>query len=154
MSEIERKFRLPVLPAADTLGQGVRIVQGYVLVEPVEVRLRKKAERCYLTVKGPGSIEREEWETEIPEWVFERLWPSTEGKRIEKTRYAVEHASFVLEVDEYHGALSGLVTMECEFVSREAGAVFVLPDWASGAEDVSADERLKNYSLALRGLAT
>jgi len=152
MAEIERKFRLPTLPESRVLGHGDLVLQGYMLIETVEVRLRKRAERCYLTVKGQGTIERDEWETEIPLWVFGQLWPHTAGRRIEKTRYVVEHSGLFLEVDEYHGELSGLVTLECEFDNRMAANGFVLPSWASTAQDVSADQSLKNRNLAVHGL--
>ena len=154
MAEIERKFRLPTLPDPRILGDGDLVLQGYLLTDAVEVRVRKRADRCYLTVKGQGTIERDEWETDIPAWAFGQLWPETAGRRIEKTRYLVQHSGFSLEVDEYHGQLRGLVILECELDSREAANGFELPEWASTAQDVSADQRFKNRNLAVHGLPT
>ena len=115
--EIERKFLLTASPEAALLGVGVAIAQGYL---ENGLRLRRKGERCFLTLKGEGTIAREEWETEIPRWVLEQLWPATAGRRLEKTRYLVRHGAWTLEVDEYHGPLCGLWTLECEFPDEAA----------------------------------
>jgi CYTH domain-containing protein len=150
--EVERKFRLPALPDPRLLGAGVSVAQGYLPVDPAEMRIRQKGERYYLTVKGDGDVDRAEWETEVPRWVFDRLWPQTAARQVHKTRYSVAHAGLVLEIDEYHGGLAGLVTLECEFPTLDAATTFVLPDWARAAEEVSSDARFKNRRLAERGL--
>ena len=98
--EIERKFRLGTLPARQILGSGIRVDQGYLLIGEGELRVRRKGDRCYLTVKAEGGLERDEWDTPMPAWAFILLWPKTEGRRIEKTRYAVPHDALTLEVDE------------------------------------------------------
>ena len=109
-------------------------------------------ERCYLTLKGAGGLSRAEWETEIPAWVFEQLWPGTLGRRLEKTRYLVPHGEHRLEVDEFRGGLVGLWLMECEFESEAAAGQFVPPAWAAAARDVTLDLRYRNASLAVLGL--
>lgn len=150
--EIERKFRLTALPDPKQIGAGVDIAQGYLSVSPVEMRVRKKGDRCYLTVKGDGDIDRAEWETEIPFWVFDRLWPQTVARQLSKTRYSVPDGDRLLEIDEYHGALAGLVTLECEFPTVDASSTFIPPPWVGPAEDVSTDARYKNHRLAEWGL--
>ena len=150
--EIERKFRLGTLPARQILGSGIRVDQGYLLIGEGELRVRRKGDRCYLTVKAEGGLERDEWDTPMPAWAFILLWPQTEGRRIEKTRYAVPHDALTLEVDEYHGHLDGLFTMECEFPDRLVAERFVIPEWASGAYEVTDDPAYKNKALAVHGL--
>jgi CYTH domain-containing protein len=146
--EIERKFRLPALPSID-LGAGEPIRQGYILNGATELRVRAKgASRYYLTVKGEGTLSRSEWETEIPKDVFEALWPFTSRLRLVKTRYLVPHGTLTLEVDEYHGAHTGLVTLECEFPDERAAREFTLPDWAAHAVDVTEDPAYRNQNLA------
>jgi adenylate cyclase len=108
-------------------------------------------ERHFVTLKGEGTLVRAEWETEVPPWVFERLWPATEGARIEKTRFRVAHQGRVLEVDEYHGSLAGFWSLECEFPTEEAAARFVAPAWAAVLE-VTEDPAYLNSNLAMRGL--
>jgi len=153
MTEIERKFRLHCMPKGILLSPGKYIEQGYLITENGELRVRRKGTRCYLTVKGGGDLSRDEWETEIPIWAFQTLWPATEGRRIEKRRYTIYSGEDCkLEIDEYDGALRGLVIMEVEFPSEAAALWFILPVWADVITEVTADERYKNKSLAVSGL--
>lgn len=151
--EIERKFRLYHVPSGIMLGTGAYVEQGYLLTENGELRVRRKDLQCFLTVKGDGDLTRDEWEQEIPLWVFDTLWPATEGKRIEKHRYTIYSGDdYKLEIDEYDGALKELVTLECEFPSEEAAYAFYPPVWVGQAVDVTRDKRYKNKALAVNGL--
>jgi CYTH domain-containing protein len=147
--EIERKFVLAGPPPSELLGAGVEIAQGYL---PERLRIRRKGERCYITLKSEGGLAREEWETELPAWAFAQLWPHTDGRRLEKRRYALAHAGRTLEVDRYGGRLEGLWTLECEAACVEEARAFTLPAWASGAREVTEDPRYRNAVLAERGL--
>lgn len=149
MPEIERKFRLPGPPPSELLRDGESIDQGYILTDPAELRLRRRGHEYYLTVKGSGSLTRSEWETTIPQHVFESLWPQTEGRRLEKIRYIVPMPPVTLEIDEYRGRLAGLYVLEVEFSSESMARTFVLPDWAANAVDVTSDPSYKNKRLAL-----
>jgi adenylate cyclase len=150
-TEIERKFRLLHTPPVELFPGGTAISQGYVFAEDWELRLRSSADRYYLTIKSDGTISRAEWESEIPRWVFDSLWPKTEGRRLQKTRYKIPHGPLYIELEIYAGSLSGLVTLECEFPDERAAAQFVLPSWAESAIDVTEDKAYKNKALALRG---
>ena len=145
--EIERKWVLPGPPSV-LKGKVEPIAQGYIFTDNGELRLRSKGSHYYLTVKGDGDIIRDEWEVEIPKWVFETLWPKTEGKRVEKVRYTLGR----LEIDVYGGHLTGLVTLECEFPNESEAARFRLPQWAVSAVEVTNDKAYKNKNLAIRGL--
>jgi adenylate cyclase len=93
---------------------------------------------------------RVEEEIEIEADRFERLWPLTEGRRIEKTRYEIPlDDGLVIELDVYTGGLDGLVTAEVEFGSEEAAEAFEAPDWLG--PDVTEDLRYKNQRLARDG---
>jgi adenylate cyclase len=114
------------------------------------VRVRRRAGRAWLTVKSGAGRVRVEEEIEIEAERFERLWPLTEGRRIEKTRYELPaHDALVIEVDVYAGELEGLVTAEVEFPSEEAAEAFAAPDWLGA--DVTEDPRYKNQRLARDG---
>jgi adenylate cyclase len=91
-----------------------------------------------------------EEELAIEDERFERLWPLTEGRRIEKTRYEIpgEDGS-TIELDVYDGALDGLVVAEVEFDSEDAADRFAGPDWLG--EEVTDDKRYKNQRLACEG---
>jgi adenylate cyclase len=152
--EIEKKYLLTSTDRLPLPDEGKAIHQGYLDVPLGELRLRQLGERYFQTVKGDGTISREEFEIELPEWVFRQLWPATAGRRVEKTRYTLPHQGLMLEIDLYEGALRGLVVLEVEFPSLEAAEGFALPDWAlaAGAVDVTEDKRFKNKALAHHGL--
>jgi adenylate cyclase len=151
MPEIEKKFRLRAMPGR-SVGAGTHISQGYVFTEGGELRVRKKGDCFFITVKGEGALSREEWETPIPAWVFETIWPKTEGRRVEKIRYSVPYSGSTLEFDEYFGKLQGLITLEVEFPDIEAASRFSPPEWAAITADVTAEPAYKNKSLAVFGI--
>lgn len=151
MPEIEKKFRLRAMPGK-LLSPSTHISQGYVFTEGGELRVRKKGDGFFITVKGEGTLSREEWETQIPAWVFETIWPKTEGRRVEKIRNSIAYNGLTLEVDEYFGKLQGLITLEVEFPDIEAASRFSPPEWVAVTADVTADPAYKNKSLAVFGL--
>jgi len=114
------------------------------------VRVRRRDARAWLTVKsGEGRVRVEE-EIEIEPERFERLWPLTEGRRLEKTRYEISAVDgLVIELDVYRGDLDGLLTAEVEFPSEEAAEAYDVPDWLG--PDVTEDPRYKNQRLARDG---
>lgn len=152
--EIERKFLLSKLPPAELLRNEDKLMQAYLLTGKGELRIRSKTQKFFMTVKGEGTISREEWETEIPEWVFNQLWYGNETRCLVKLRYKIRHMGWWVEVDEYFAKLHGLITLECEFSSLEEAESFVLPPWAKDAVEVTEDQRYKNKSLTLIGLPT
>lgn len=153
MVEVERKFRLAELPPSELMVGGKTIEQRYVFADRGELRVRLKGERCIVTVKGDGEVARQEWEAkDVPRWAHDLLASHTVGRPVTKVRYEIPHGDLTLEVDVYADHLQGLLTMECEFESVEASGRFELPDWASGAVDVTSDARFKNKNLALVGL--
>ncbi|MEE4273245.1 MAG: CYTH domain-containing protein [Thermoanaerobaculales bacterium] len=150
--EVERKFLVDEVPN-DDMGAGAEIIQGYLAVgDGEEVRLRAKKGRCFLTVKRGSGLERAEVEVVIDREQFDPLWPATEGRRVEKTRYEVPVGSLTAELDRYHGALDGLLTVEVEFPSVEEAASFDPPEWFG--REVTDDARFKNQRLAVDGLPT
>ncbi len=64
------------------------IMQGYLAVaaDSTEVCVRCRAERCYLTVKSPGTVAHVGEEIEIDERRFRSLWRLTAGRRLRKRR--------------------------------------------------------------------
>jgi adenylate cyclase len=114
------------------------------------VRVRRRAGQTWLTVKAGGGRVRVEEEIEIEPDRFERLWPLTEGYRIEKTRYEIPaDDGLVIELDVYTGDLDGLLTAEVEFDSEEAAEAFAAPAWLG--PDITEDARYKNQRLAVDG---
>jgi CYTH domain-containing protein len=103
----------------------------------------------YLTVKSHGKLIREEREIQLTSEQFTALWPLTEHRRIEKTRYFVQAEGPLIEVDVYKTALSGLIVAEVEYTSVEQSLGFVPPEWFG--EEITDDDRYKNRSLAFNG---
>jgi adenylate cyclase len=152
-SEIERKFLVRELPAEIERRPPTDIRQGYVAIEPdgTEVRVRRRGDRAELTVKRGSGRTRAEHEVELDDDAFARLWPLTEGRRIEKTRYVLPlDPGLTLELDVYAGGLAGLATAEVEFASEADADAFDPPEWLG--REVTDDPRYKNQSLATAGL--
>lgn len=150
--EIERKFLLSEIPAGLLDGvEGEAIRQGYLIVEKDhELRIRRRASTCWMTLKQGQGLARKEQECAIEHEQFEMLWPLTTGRRLEKTRYAVKTDDLLLEIDIFAGSLKPLILMEVEFESIEASRAFAVPDYV--AREVTSDGTYKNASLAFNGL--
>lgn len=150
--EVECKFLVKSLPENLDQYPHEEISQGYVAIteDGTEVRLRKKGDRYFQTIKSGGGKIRTETEIEITEDQFNSLWQTTEGRRLEKIRYRISHDDQTIELDVYRGQLEGLISAEIEFDSSEASDQFVPPEWFG--KDVTDDRRYKNQNLALRGL--
>lgn len=159
--EIERKWRILngfqndfFISKVQVTGPNTEeIEQFYVVARPGEVRLRRKGDKFFLTIKGDGSLTREEHETEVPDWVFSQLRSAALGLVISKTRVTVVEDNITYEVDVYSGRFHSLIVVEVEFPSEEAARAFTLPDWILAADplEVTEDRRYKNKSLAMNG---
>ena len=145
--EIEKKFVLSAVPS--DLYLGTQILQGYITTSDLEVRIRDEGGFFFLTRKDGDGLIREEEEVEISREVFYLLWPTTEGKRIEKNRYEIRaQDGLVWEIDQYQGIHTGLVVAEVELPSAETQ--FTAPPTVAAVlvSDVTTDKRYKNKALA------
>ena len=153
--EIERKFLVLEPPAGLGRWPATRIEQGYIAIgaDGTEVRVRRRDGDWVLTVKGGGHRSRAEEEIGIDAECFARLWPLTEGRRLEKTRHLIPaREDLNIELDVYSGALTGLSVAEVEFASEEAAGAFEPPAWFG--PEVTDDSRYKNQRLASEGAPT
>ncbi len=150
--EIERKFlvdvaRLPPLPT------GSELEQGYLGSDPsVRVRVKRvgsETHTAWLTIKGPGDVEREEYEYAIPAADGEGLLRLAKH-RLAKVRYILDAGVEGLkwEVDRFKGSLEGLWLAEIEL--KHTMQRFDLPVWLG--REVSSEGGYTNASLARRGL--
>lgn len=150
--EIERKFRVARMP--DLSGaRAVPIRQGYLTLptDSVDLRLRAKGDKRLLTLKrGGAGLAREERETLIDAQAFDTLWPATEGRRIEKTRWTgTLPCGTTFELDVFEGRHAPLVLVEVEFDDLDAARAFIPPDWFGA--DVTEDAAYGNRVMALDG---
>lgn len=150
-TEVERKFLVDMLPEPELLGTPASIVQGYVVTgsDSAEVRLRRKGDRYYQTIKQGHGLSRLQTEVALSEEQFEAMWPHTEERRVIKNRHEIPFGPHVIELDVFRGSLEGLVIAEVEFDAVENAAEFVPPDWFG--EEVTDDARYQNRNLALHG---
>ncbi len=150
-SEIERKFLVPETPGTGVLGSGTVIRQGYLAVDKgVEVRLRLTEGTATLTVKAGTGLQRDEVEVSLGDAEARELWPHTDGRRVEKTRYRVAlGGEQVAEVDLYDGSLVGLCTVEVEFPTESAAVAFSPPGWFG--QELTAQPGWSNAALSLNG---
>jgi CYTH domain-containing protein len=148
--EIERKFLVERLPAGIEIDSEDEIAQGYLSTGDDQVRLRRRGNSHLITAKRGRGLIRDEVEVPLGRASFEELWPLTEGRRVEKTRRTTMVDGARVEIDTYHGPLSGLVTAEVEFADAAAAAAFTPPSWF--ARELTEDERYSNQRLAMEGL--
>ena len=149
--EIERKFTIKKLPENLEQYEKKELEQGYLCTGPV-VRIRKSNEEYILTYKSKqgivlaeGATARSCEEVELPltKEAYEHLKRKTDGALISKTRYIIPiENDRKIELDVFHGHLSGLQFAEVEFESEEEAAAFRMPDWF--LEDVTFDRRFSN----------
>ncbi len=144
-SEIERKFLVNtnIWSPGDA---GTRLIQAYLGLDPLPVvRIRIKAEKAFLTIKGPSrTISRPEFEYEIPVDDAYELLKLAISEPVEKTRYKIQHDGFLWEVDVFSGKNKGLVMAEIELKSENQH--FSRPDWL--LQEVSGDGRYYNSYLS------
>lgn len=87
----------------------------------------------------------------LPEDEFAVLARALTGARLSKIRHRLHAPPGVLmSVDEFRGALSGLILVEAEFQSAEELAAFPTPEFAS--REVTREPQYTGGWLALHGL--
>ena len=147
--EIERKF-LVKTESWRGAEEPIRIRQGYLAAGPsLSVRIRRAGEAAFITVKGGAGLIRSEYEYPIPvPDADEMLDLLCTRPLIEKRRHRITVADALWEVDEFDGALAGLVVAELELASPDQR--IELPDWVG--REVTDDPRYLNANLARWGL--
>jgi CYTH domain-containing protein len=145
-TEVERKFLVGELPAGIEDAPRRRIAQGYLVTGDVEVRLRRSDKRTLLTIKAGSGLARAEEEIEIEAERFDRLWPLTEGRRVEKVRHLLSDGGRTIELDRFSGAREGLVLAEVEFPGRAEAEAWTPPGWLG--QEVTGDPAYANARLA------
>lgn len=154
--EIERKFLInlenlpPEIKKKLEKYPGINIKQGYISIEDEgnEARLRKEGNKFFLTVKNQSLGTREEIENEITKEQFEKIWPLTKGRQIEKTRYSFPYQHCTIYIDFYRGKLEGLNLAEIEFPSQEDAENFKTPEWLK--EEVTENPSYYGRNLAAK----
>ena len=147
MIEIERKFLVNSNTYKDSFLSKTYIKQAYLNSDPNRsVRVRLKADKGFLTIKGKGNatgISRFEWEKEISKQEALALFKLCEEGAIAKYRYEVNCLGSIYEVDEFLEDNQGLVIAEIELNSEEQS--FNKPLWLG--KEVTGDVKYYNSQL-------
>lgn len=121
--EIERKF-LVISDLYKSLAVSCsHITQAYLARQDRGVvRVRIRDYEAFITIKSRNTgASRNEWEYPIPvSDAKEMICKISDGKLIDKSRYIVDFDGYIWEVDEFHGALEGLVVAEVELPNESA----------------------------------
>ena len=147
--EIERKFLVRGDDYKQWATSHSRIKQGYICSgRGRTVRVRRRDDRAYLTIKGPsldGGLSRYEFEKEITLDEAEHLFQLCEPGIIDKTRYLVPSGAHTFEVDEFYGDNEGLTMAEVELSSPDEP--YEKPTFIG--REVTGDRRFYNSHLRL-----
>jgi adenylate cyclase len=143
--EIERKFLVTSDAWRALAHRRRRMSQGYLASnERISVRVRIAGDEAWLNIKSGGLVaSRLEYEYSIPVVEARELLALAVGPIIDKTRHFVDHGGLEWEVDEFHGANSGLIVAEVE-LDRE-DQEFSRPAWIGG--EVTHLKRYYNVCL-------
>ena len=150
--EVERKYLLSAVPLRARSGRRRQMAQGYIPGEKLQERLRRVTEedgtvRCFRTVKLGRGVSRIEVEEQTPSDLFERMWPLTEGARLEKIRWVVKEPSGVVwEVDEFTDRELALAEVELPSVDAHVD----VPQWLAPyvVREVTDEDTYVNIRLA------
>lgn len=145
-TEIERKFLVRNDSWRQQARDDIRMRQGYLASgEGCSIRVRSGGGKAHLNIKSATlGVWRREYDYPIPLCDAEELLDHLCARPlIEKTRYHVEHAGHIWEVDVFEGDNAGLIVAEIELDSEDES--FEKPAWAG--EEVSHDPRYYNVCL-------
>jgi len=148
--EIERKYLLKDERWKPLAHKATHFAQGYLTTLDSEckssVRVRIEGDEANINIKSLEiGLSRDEYEYSIPLAEAQKMLATLAvGPVIDKTRYHVEFAGNLWEIDEFHGDNQGLVVAEVELTSEEQSVE--LPDWV--ALEVTHEKRYYNISLS------
>ena len=157
--EIERKFLIkdkpPIIPV-----KHFHTKQAYISVNP-EVRVREKFgvdewSKCgdpyKITIKGNGTLAREEIETSIDEEFYNKILKFVGHNPISKDYYVYHYNGYIVEVSNVD--FGAFMYAEVEFDSIEEANNFVWP-WPKiliSEETENPEFKMKNYWIKSRGI--
>jgi CYTH domain-containing protein/predicted ATPase len=149
--EIERKFLIPTppstLPDPHVSSDIVQIYLDTGRDEELRIRQRSQDGHSVYTMSRKKKIElgiRIEKEEFLTNTEFQALSHRGKGS-LTKRRHCFIHNGRCYELDEYTGKNAGLWVLEVEVENIDDPVS--LPDWASNAIDVTANEKYSNASL-------
>lgn len=149
--EIERKFLVKDKTALD-FSTFSNIQQSYFIKnDDFSVRVRILDDIGFITIKKRiNSIEKFEFEYQIPISDATTLINLSSAQIIEKTRYRIHEGSQLWEVDVFKGRNTGLIVAEIELTS--ISQKFKKPQWLG--KEVTNSRKYGNSELSIRPFDT
>ena len=144
--EIEHKYLVRDNSFKEFANTHINICQGYLSKDKERtVRIRTANDKAFITIKGKNKGDtRTEYEYEIPlNEAIHLLQHLCIQPIIEKTRHIVIHNGNTWEIDEFKGALEGLILAEIEIPSSECK--YDIPPFIG--KNVTNDVRYYNSNL-------
>lgn len=162
--EIERKFLVDMRSIPNLkLVNYMDITQGYIpLSGDFVYRLRQVLHMGYdkmilgeeflQTIKGVGTVIRDEYEIRLMAQQFYTMWPMCQNLTLHKHRFDLSHQmengdKIHYHLDKYLHELEGFHTVEVEFQNMEDCEKFIVPDWFG--KEVTEIKGFSNYHLAI-----
>ena len=148
--EIERKWILQRVPTEFRLVRNTQMEQFYLSTNP-EVRLRHNPasnEPFRITVKGEGTLSREEIETKVSENFYNKLKDFVGKPPITKDYSIFNCGGYPLAVSVVDDG--AFIYTEVEFESEEQARGFQLPIDDAIEVTENTDYKMKNYWLRTR----
>ena len=150
MMEIERKWILQKVPTEFRLVRNTQMEQFYVSTNP-EVRLRHNPasnEPFRITVKGEGTLSREEIETKVSENFYNKLKDFVGKPPITKDYSIFNCGGYPLAVSVVDNGV--FIYAEVEFESEEQARNYQLPIGDAVEVTDNPEYKMKNYWLRTR----
>jgi CYTH domain-containing protein len=151
MIELELTYLAKSIPSNLKNSPSKKIVDIYIEngTNHADLRIRKNGNKFEITRKTPvedGDASRQT-ETTIPinEAEFESL-SNVISRKVEKTRYFLEHNSRTAEFDVFEGDLAGLVVVDFEFESETEKDAFAMLDFCLA--DVTQEDFIAGGMIA------
>jgi len=160
--EIERRYLLPPCKAKRLLKKlhlpytELPLMQFYLPSDEGSLRYRQAGTRYIRTFKTGEGMVRTEVEEEVSEAAFRDAYRQHKGNPVEKVRYRFRLEGRLYELDEFKGALKGLVMLETEFDDPDEAERFTLPEALKPLvlDEVTENRNFTNHALAMQGLPT
>ena len=157
--EIERKFlikeKLPIIPT-----EHFHTKQAYISVNP-EVRIREKFgvdewSKCgdpyKITVKGDGTLAREEIETPIDEKFYNKILKFIGYNPISKDYYIYYYNSYIIEVSDVDFGAFTYAEVEFDSIEEANNFVWPWPEILISEETENPEFKMKNYWIKSRDI--
>ena len=157
--EIERKFLIkekpPIIPT-----EHFHTKQAYVSIDP-EVRVREKFgvdewSKCgdpyKITVKGDGTLAREEIETPIDEKFYNKILKFIGYNPISKDYYIYYYNSYIIEVSDVDFGAFTYAEVEFDSIEEANNFVWPWPEILISEETENPEYKMKNYWIKSRDI--